>query len=457
MLIGQGLEDDVFYDIVLHGETLCAAGFTTTQKRRHFLLASLQPTADASQLAAQGGRYQEAPVQEIRINGNTRVQIRKLQTWTTEMLLQRKELLQSLLQKKIDQGSAGRAQRILFFSSAWLATAQHRHATPSEAPLSQGALANQLELQTLVTDFGGLEAVCYALSVTPNGQIVAIGTAGNERVSAVIAARYTADDLIDRGLDLPGHRSSHILTLPSSEVTQTSLTTGGEISDSFPKDVVRRGVLFSLKPGQSYDKNQPVAATNVLLPRLRSLADILIPEVVAAESAPGQQPVPVSAIAQEEGITDNGPGRGLFYARLEHLLPSSVYYIRAYAMTADGAIYYGDQISVRTADACFIATASFGTLLHPCVQVLRDFRDVYLMPSAWGRKVVHLYYKLSPPLAACIAQQAGLRFVVRLLLLPVILFSWLAVHLGFFTPLAMVVSVPALLLYWRRRQRHVYS
>ena len=48
------------------------------------------------------------------------------------------------------------------------------------------------------------------------------------------------------------------------------------------------------------------------------------------------------------------------------------------------SIHYTKLYDVRTADACFIATASFGTLLHPCVRTLRDFRDSYLMHSSYN-------------------------------------------------------------------------
>ena len=40
------------------------------------------------------------------------------------------------------------------------------------------------------------------------------------------------------------------------------------------------------------------------------------------------------------------------------------------------------------------------------------------------------YYAVSPPVADLIASKAWMRFVVRLLLLPFIGFSWLAIHLG---------------------------
>ena len=70
---------------------------------------------------------------------------------------------------------------------------------------------------------------------------------------------------------------------------------------------------------------------------------------------------------------------------------------------------------------CFIATAAYGSYLHPKVAELRAFRDRYLLTSAPGRLFVALYYRLSPPVARIIAQHEWMRAAVRSLLAPVVL------------------------------------
>jgi hypothetical protein len=70
---------------------------------------------------------------------------------------------------------------------------------------------------------------------------------------------------------------------------------------------------------------------------------------------------------------------------------------------------------------CFIATAAYGSYLHPKVAELRDFRDRYLMTNVPGRLFVALYYRLSPPVARVIAEHEWMRVVVRGALTPVVL------------------------------------
>jgi hypothetical protein len=69
---------------------------------------------------------------------------------------------------------------------------------------------------------------------------------------------------------------------------------------------------------------------------------------------------------------------------------------------------------------CFIATAAYGSYLDPHVQVLRDFRDKWLLTNRAGKAFVAWYYRHSPTAAAVIEKSKPLRFVTRLMLAPVI-------------------------------------
>lgn len=74
---------------------------------------------------------------------------------------------------------------------------------------------------------------------------------------------------------------------------------------------------------------------------------------------------------------------------------------------------------------CFVATSAFGNYEHPQVRTLRAFRDEVLMPTVLGRHFVAAYYRISPPIAALIAQAPVLRASTRVLLKPLV---WFANH-----------------------------
>lgn len=99
---------------------------------------------------------------------------------------------------------------------------------------------------------------------------------------------------------------------------------------------------------------------------------------------------------------------------------------------------------------CFIATAAYGSYLHPQVQQLRHFRDNYLLTNIPGRAFVTLYYHYSPPLAEFIARHPFLRSVTRLFLTPIIIAVVHPVAAG--TTLLLTGS---LLLYRPLRRRYL--
>jgi len=81
---------------------------------------------------------------------------------------------------------------------------------------------------------------------------------------------------------------------------------------------------------------------------------------------------------------------------------------------------------------CFIATAAYGSYLDPHVQVLRVFRDNYLITNTPGRLFVAFYYNVSPPIAAFINEHGTLRAATRFALTPVVYgvqYPWAALML----------------------------
>ncbi len=80
-------------------------------------------------------------------------------------------------------------------------------------------------------------------------------------------------------------------------------------------------------------------------------------------------------------------------------------------------------VSPDTGDGagCFIATAAYGSTLHPYLGQLRTFRDEQLLQNAPGRAVVHSYYRLSPPLAEFIHDNDLLRAISRAVLAPLVI------------------------------------
>lgn len=109
-----------------------------------------------------------------------------------------------------------------------------------------------------------------------------------------------------------------------------------------------------------------------------------------------------------------------------------------------------------TVSGCFIATAAYGSLLHPYVKVLRQFRDVYLLSNVVGKQFVDFYYRYGPAAAEVIAGHRFLRFLTRLLLLPLIGFSGFMLYVPALVKLAAGGGV-FLLVCWLVSRRHRLS
>jgi hypothetical protein len=99
---------------------------------------------------------------------------------------------------------------------------------------------------------------------------------------------------------------------------------------------------------------------------------------------------------------------------------------------------------------CFIATAAWGQPWDDNVRTLRRLRDRFLMSNAPGRAFVHWYYRVSPPLAAFIAESPARRAVARAALTPLVV--------GIRHPagaLLVLSCVPVVWAFRRRRRRQL--
>lgn len=79
-----------------------------------------------------------------------------------------------------------------------------------------------------------------------------------------------------------------------------------------------------------------------------------------------------------------------------------------------------EMFTERGGGGCFIATAAFGTPFAEEINVLRNWRDDWLLKNSLGVMFVNLYYKLSPPIANSIRRSASKKSWTRKLLTPFI-------------------------------------
>ena len=126
-------------------------------------------------------------------------------------------------------------------------------------------------------------------------------------------------------------------------------------------------------------------------------------------------------------------------------------------LKSDGTVVAtGDYYSASLPTPCFIATAAYGTPLAQEIQILREFRDEYLLTNPLGQALVGLYYRVSPPIAGFITEHPSLKPVVRAALLPAVAMSAVAVNT---TPaekiamIALLVMASVTVAVWSARRR----
>jgi len=101
--------------------------------------------------------------------------------------------------------------------------------------------------------------------------------------------------------------------------------------------------------------------------------------------------------------------------------------------------------STASGGGCFIATAAYGSVLHPHVKILRSFRDTYLVTHGVGKRFVAFYYRYSPSVADFISGHARLKYVTRVLIIPLVAFSAFMLHTACVTKLLVLLTLMVIL------------
>ena len=111
--------------------------------------------------------------------------------------------------------------------------------------------------------------------------------------------------------------------------------------------------------------------------------------------------------------------------------------------------------TTRAKGGCLIATATYGTPMAEEVQILREFRDGYLLTNPVGQAFVDFYYEASPPIAEFLDQHPALKPIARVGLVPVVAITSLVVNTTAAAKTGMVgllVLLSVTLVVWARRR-----
>lgn len=102
-------------------------------------------------------------------------------------------------------------------------------------------------------------------------------------------------------------------------------------------------------------------------------------------------------------------------------------------------------------NGCFIATAAYGPY-HKLLHTFYQFRDKKLLPYTLGRKIHNLYYTYSPPLAQKIQNNTFLKYIARIMLIPLWMYAFLTLQVGhIFTLLFLMCAITFMIYFFKRK------
>jgi hypothetical protein len=239
---------------------------------------------------------------------------------------------------------------------------------------------------------------------------------------------YGDPDGIDGNLRTPD--GTITTTVPGSGAARLALTTDG--TAMFRVRVTSRNEDDAIAPsapgGLQVTERAPTTATLRFLAsgddgttgRARSYeVRMRVGEPITAESFDASPPLTASI-----SIQDGGTATELV---LDGLLPETTYSVgmRAVDNCANASAitvvtFTTEPRALGEVDACFVATAAYGSLMANDVDMLRRFRDLFLQHSVVGELAVEGYYTVGPAVAQVVGQSDLLRATARRFLGPMV-------------------------------------
>lgn len=219
--------------------------------------------------------------------------------------------------------------------------------------------------------------------------------------------------------DLPGSGAARLLLtsddgtmfrlrLSVSPLVSDTVAPGG-VSDLSAEPFAQQVVLRFIAPGDDDQQGTPTSYQVRYV-----VGDEMTEDSFAAAREAGAAIAPMPAGSEHE-ITVSG------------LIPSTRYTIGIRALDECGNAGPLTTVGVLTpqppagaVDACFVATAAYGSKLAADVATLRRFRDVALRSHVTGELLVEAYYTIGPALAEVIAPSDLLRSAARAALAPAV-------------------------------------
>ncbi|MBK9032694.1 MAG: fibronectin type III domain-containing protein [Myxococcales bacterium] len=264
--------------------------------------------------------------------------------------------------------------------------------------------------------YRGQPSVVYRLPVT-------VGTSTMTAMTATYAGYGDPDDGDGVDGDLRAPDATISTGVPGSGAARLLLRTDG--ADTFRVRATARPEDDSIPPGPATELGAPE-----LTPTAATITFVAPGDDGGATPVTGYEvryravePITDANFATSspisQAIAPDDPGQVQLFD-LTGLLPETTYYVavRAY----DECRNYGPIATAsfttpaRAAgevDACFVATAAYGTLMANEVSHLRQFRDGLLRRSVLGELFVETYYAVGPAFATVVDHSDPLRAAAR--------------------------------------------